>query len=211
MRKIDLSKVSEATVGGFKRLPAGGYVIKIAKCEDNPSNSTLKFYFDIAEGEYKNFYSESYKNDTRTPKKWGGTFTKSYDTSKPKALSFLKQFVTAVQNSNKGFVWDEEHEEQFKNKIVGATFREEEYVGNDGKVRTSVKPDMFHSADKIRKGDFEIREPKKLETTVETKASTANIDFNAMFADNTPTAEQNNDAVPNEKDVWGDDDNDLPF
>ena len=188
MRKVDLSKVQEAGSGNYKKLPAGGYVIRILKCEDVPDKNRLDFYFDIDEGEYKGFYGEKYKNDTRETKKWGGRFSKSYDSSNEKALPFFKQFVTAVQNSNKGFVWDEEHEQQFVKKVVGATFREEEYQGNNGKIQTSCKPDMFHSADKIRKGDFEVRELKKLDAT-KVSSQTKQDDFIDPFAQDNKATE----------------------
>lgn len=163
MKKVDLSKVQEASSGSYKKLPAGGYIIRILKVEDIPDKNRLDFYFDIDEGEYKGFYGEKYKSDTRETKKWGGRFSKSYDANNERALPFFKQFVVAVQNSNKGFVWDGEHEQQFVKKVVGATFREEEYQGDNGKVQTSCKPDIFHSVDKIRNGEFEIRETKTLD------------------------------------------------
>lgn len=172
MKKVDLSKVQEAGSGNYKRLPADGYVLKILKVQDVPEYNRLDFYFDIAEGPYKDYYNERYKSNTNTNKKWGGRFSKSYDQNNERALPFFKQFVTAIQNSNKGFNWDEEHEQQFVKKLVGATFREEEFVGQNGKVSVSVKPDMFHSVDKIRSGDFTIREIKKLDPT-KVQATTA--------------------------------------
>ena len=179
MKKVDLSKVKEAGSGSYKRLPVGGYVLRILKVVDVPEYNRLDFYYDIAEGEYKDYYNERYKANTNENKKWGGRFSKSYDANNERALPFFKQFVTAVQNSNKGFVWDEEHEQQFVKKLVGATFREEEFVGQNGKVAVSCKPDMFHSVDKIRSGDFTIREyyglrkasaPKAKSTTPAKKA-----------------------------------------
>ncbi len=207
MKKVDLSKVQEVGSSNYKKLPAGGYIIRILKCEDVPERNRLDFYFDIAEGEYKGFYNDRYKSDTRETKKWGGRFSKSYDSNNERALPFFKQFVTSVQNSNKGFVWDGEHEQQFVKKIVGATFREEEYQDNTGKVRTSCKPDMFHSADKIRSGDFEVRELKKLTVTATTNNSNGTI-INPFEDDNKPTESPFDDnSSPfdtNDDNIWGD-------
>lgn len=201
MKKIDLSNVKEVGNGNYKKLPAGGYVLKIVKCEDVPSRNRLDFFFDIVEGEYKGFYADRYKSDTRENKKWGGRFSKSYDENNERALPFFKQFVTAVQNSNNGFVWDGEHEQQFVKKLVGASFREEEYIGNDGKMRVSCKPDMFHSVDKIRKGEFEVREIKKLDPTkVATTTEPTAEKYVDPFANDNAVA----DSVP-----W--DDNSNPF
>ena len=206
MKKVDLSKVQEAGSGNYKKLPAGGYIIRILKCEDVPERNRLDFYFDIAEGEYKGFYNDRYKSDTRETKKWEGRFSKSYDSNNERALPFFKQFVTSVQNSNKGFVWDGEHEQQFVKKIVGVTFREEEYQDNTGKVRTSCKPDMFHSADKIRSGDFEVRELKKLTVTATT--SNSNGAIVNPFEDDKPTESPFDDNPSpfdtDDDNIWGD-------
>ena len=212
MKKVDLSKVQEAGSGSYKKLPAGGYIIRILKVEDVPDKNRLDFYFDIDEGEYKGFYGEKYKSDTRETKKWSGRFSKSYDTNNERALPFFKQFVTAVQNSNKGFVWDGEHEQQFVKKVVGATFREEEYQGNNGKVQTSCKPDMFHSADKIRSGDFEIREPKKLDPTKTTSTIKPAEPFVNPFSDDAAPAVDPFASTPpaDNSNPFGDDDSN-PF
>lgn len=198
MKKIDLSNVQEIG-GSYKKLPAGAYVLQIIKVEDISDKNRLDFYFDIAEGEYKGYYSERYKADDRPNKRWGGRFSKSYDTNNERALPFFKQFVTAVQNSNKGFVFDGEHEQTFVKKLVGATFREEEFLNSKGGVSVSCKPDMFHSVDKVRSGDVEIREIKKLNITKTTNDfvnpfanDTAPTDAVAeSFADNNPFGDSN--------------------
>ena len=208
MKKVDLSKVKEAGSGSYKRLPVGGYVLRILKVVDVPEYNRLDFYYDIAEGEYKDYYNERYKANTNENKKWGGRFSKSYDANNERALPFFKQFVTAVQNSNKGFVWDEEHEQQFVKKLVGATFREEEFVGQNGKVAVSCKPDMFHSVDKIRSGDFTIREIKRLTTT---KATTAPAnDPIPDFSDVFNTASTDTPTPAESENPW-DDSDENPF
>ena len=57
MKKVDLSKVKEAGSGSYKRLPVGGYVLRILKVVDVPEYNRLDFYYDIAEGEYKDYYN----------------------------------------------------------------------------------------------------------------------------------------------------------
>ena len=187
MKKVDLSKVKEAGSGSYKRLPVGGYVLRILKVVDVPEYNRLDFYYDIAEGEYKDYYNERYKANTNENKKWGGRFSKSYDANNERALPFFKQFVK---------------------KLVGATFREEEFVGQNGKVAVSCKPDMFHSVDKIRSGDFTIREIKRLTTT---KATTAPAndpipDFGDVF-NTTPT----DTPTPAESENPWDDSDENPF
>ena len=191
MKKVDLSKVKEAGSGSYKRLPVGGYVLQILKVVDVPEYNRLDFYYDIAEGEYKDYYNERYKANTNENKKWGGRFSKSYDANNERALPFFKQFVK---------------------KLVGATFREEEFVGQNGKVAVSCKPDMFHSVDKIRSGDFTIREIKRLTTT---KATTApandpipDTDFEAMFPSSNTQKTETSQVDTDNNFNW---DDDSPF
>ena len=63
--------------GEFETLPAGGYkcLIKKVVCEKTQAGKEyLKIGFDIAEGEYKDFYQKKFDNDTRSPeeRKWSG-------------------------------------------------------------------------------------------------------------------------------------------
>ena len=52
MKKIDWNNVEEAKDG---RLPAGGYICGITSVEDVANSEYLRFEYDIAEGEYKNY------------------------------------------------------------------------------------------------------------------------------------------------------------
>jgi len=78
------NEIKEA--GEFESLPAGGYVAVIKKVEDDTSKECLKISFDIAEGQYKDYYLELYKSMNF----WGGSFYRSY---KEKAQSFFKGFI----------------------------------------------------------------------------------------------------------------------
>ena len=162
MKKISgYDKIQES--GSFKKLPVGGYVVKILDATDVPEKEYLRISFDVAEGEYKGFFAEEYKNDTRDGKKWpnAGTFIRSY---KSKALPMLKGFTTAVEKSNKGYSWDFD-EKTLKNKVVGLVLGEEEFVNSSGKVRTRTYVSAVRSVDTIKKGEFTVPELKKLDAT----------------------------------------------
>ena len=152
------NEIKEA--GEFESLPANGYVAVIKNVEDDAIKECLKISFDIAEGEFKDYYLELYK----TMNFWGGSFYRSY---KEKAQSFFKGFITAVEESNPTFKWDW-NEQKLKGQRIGVVLREEEYIPqqgpNAGKVKTRLIVDEVRSADKIRKGDFKIKEKKLLET-----------------------------------------------
>ncbi|WP_279000614.1 hypothetical protein [Thomasclavelia cocleata] len=168
------NEIKEA--GEFESLPAGGYVAVIKKVEDDTSKECLKISFDIAEGQYKDYYLELYKSMNF----WGGSFYRSY---KEKAQSFFKGFITAVEESNSSFKWNWD-EQKLKGQRIGIVLREEEYIPqqgpNAGKVRTRLIVDEVRSADKIRKGDYKIKEKKLLENQL----STSNNPFKNGDGDN---------------------------
>lgn len=156
MKTINLSNVQEA--GQNYALPAGGYVCKITNVEDVPSKEYLMVDYDIAEGAYKDYYSKL----QAAKGFWGCTAYKSY---KETALPMLKRFCSAVTKSNPGYIFDageqNSDEKTLKGKFIGIVFYEEEYVGNDGSIKTRLKVDYETDVEKIRNKDFKVK-PKKL-------------------------------------------------
>lgn len=202
MKKISgYDKIQES--GSFKKLPVGGYIVKILSAIDVPEKEYLRISFDIAEGPNKGFFAEEYKNNTREDKKWpnAGTFVRSY---KEKALPMMKGFTTAVEKSNKNYTWNFD-ESTLKGKLVGLVIGEEEYVNSSGKMRTRTYVDAVRSVDIIREGKFEVPELKKLSADkVAASAPAASQPFQNPF--------DNDDAAPavvNEN-PW-DDSDENPF
>ena len=148
--------------GEFETLPAGGYkcLIKKVVCEKSQNGKEfLKIGFDIAEGQYKDFYQRKFENDTREDKKWSGIwvlFTEGYNpgTTNPK----FKGLITSVEASNPNFKFNFD-EQTLVNKKVGIVFREEDFEGFDGQVHTSVKPFFAVSYEKAE----EAKIPNKKE------------------------------------------------
>ena len=64
-----------------------------------------------------------------------------------------------MEQSNPGYKFNND-EKTLRGKLVGVVLREEEYMGNDGNLKTKLVVDRFTSVDKIRSGDYEVR-PKK--------------------------------------------------
>ena len=143
--------------GDFKVLPAGGYkcLIKKVACEKTQAGKEyLKIAFDIADGEYKDFYKEKFANDTRdiNQKKWSGIWTifvEGYEAGTTN--SKLKGLITSVEKSNNfTFDWNKANNEQdLVGKKVGIVFREEEFIGQDGQIHTSVKPCYAMNYDEV--------------------------------------------------------------
>ena len=207
MKKISgYDKIQES--GSFKKLPVGGYVVKILDATDVPEKEYLRISFDVAEGEYKGFFAEEYKNDTRDGKKWpnAGTFIRSY---KSKALPMLKGFTTAVEKSNKGYKWNFD-EKSLVNKIVGVVIGEEQYLNQKGQVRTRTYVSAVRSVDTIKKGDFTVPELKKLDATKVSSSQTKQETFVNPFANETAIDPFANEAAPAADDTAPWDDNN-PF
>lgn len=145
---------AQAFDGDFKQLPAGGYVCVVKKVFPTLTNNdkeAVMIFFDIAQGEYANYYSKIYDADTRKDKKWSGSKTQC---TEDKALSFFKGFVTSIENSNPGFKFDwnsENNEKTLENKLFGGVFQREQYL-KDGKPRFSTKLIEYRSVESIKKG-----------------------------------------------------------
>ena len=178
MKNINWNDVQEATE--YKTLPKGGYIIGIVAAEDVPEKEYLNIYWDVADGEFRGYFREMTRSMQERGKlesgkwAWGGIAKKSY---KENALPFFKGFLTAVEQSNPGYKFNND-EKTLRGKLVGAVLAEEEYMGNDGSIKTKLVIHKFTSIEKIREGDFEVP-PKKL---LNSGALPAN--FTAQISDN---------------------------
>ena len=153
MRKLGLENVEEASE--FKKVTPGLYTAKIVEVEDVPEKEYLKIELDIAVGEFKNYYTEL--NESKGF--WALTLYRSY---KDAALSFFKAFITATEKSNANYKFDEDKYLELKGKLVGVVLGEEEYKKADGTIGGKIVVNRLRSVDKIKKGNIEIPEIKKL-------------------------------------------------
>lgn len=178
--------------GSYKPLEPGGYICRIVKVKETKSRNgrdMLAIFLDIAEGPEADRYAISYKNDTRTTKKWGCMVYQLIEDQEGNTNKGFKTFIDAVEKSNSGFdevqLWSEAFCAYLKGKLVGGVFGREEYIDNQGKKRFSTKCMQFRDVDTIRKG-VEAPEDKLLADPVSQ---------NGWNSDFTPST----------------DDNDLPF
>lgn len=151
---------TKAIKGGesMARVPAGGYVCRIMHVFDMQDKQYLKIELDIAEGEYKGVYSDRYA-------KFGGNWPCSRISSyKDKALGMFKGFITSVEESNDRYQFNFD-EQTLVGKMVGVVFGDEEYLTDQGEMKTICKPQFFRSVSAIRSGDFEIPQLKKVATS----------------------------------------------
>lgn len=156
----------------FTTLPAGGYVCRIqgAKISEYQSHNgstfeRLEVAVDIEEGEYKGYYRQDFDNQQTEDKKWRGVFrlyVPSGDGSEQDNWSTakLKRFVTDVEDSNPGYRWDWD-EKKLKGKLVGLTFRREEWEYN-GRNGWKTNPFQAYTVDDIHQDKFQMPKDKPL-------------------------------------------------
>lgn len=144
-----------------EKLPVGGYVLKILNAEEvkfQNGGSGLKISFDIAEGEYKDFYAKNYKSQ-QEPKKWKGNrqLGVPMDSDDDSKKDYFANQMACIEASNPGYEWDWD-ETKLKGKFVGAVFGEKEWEmnGNSGYFTTCRG---FRTVDAIKAGKYKVPAP----------------------------------------------------
>lgn len=116
---------------GSAKLPEGTYVAKVMNVRfeagKNGNSDRIIVQFDIAEGEYKDFFKSAYDADTSEDKKWKGKATiyipadDGSEQDKWTKNKFAK-WTNAFEDSNKGYSWDWD-ESKWKGLFVGLVYR----------------------------------------------------------------------------------------
>lgn len=149
------------------RLPAGGYelVILDAKVDQLSWGQILVIRFDVASGEYKDFYNDDYLAQGDN-KKWKGTFRiilPSDDGTEQDSYKIrnLKTAIAAIEDSNSNFTWDWD-ERKLKGNVVGGLFGNNEYEFN-GYTGFYTACRRFVDIQKIKESNFKIPQDKLLD------------------------------------------------
>lgn len=141
---------------GFERLELGGHKGIIKNIEEYTSTisgkTSLKVEADTDKDDKQpNYYQKQYDENTNSDKKWSPAGTKYVPLgSEENQVKMLKSFITAIENSNNGFVynWDKDID-QLKGKKVGLVAGLEEYKDQEENIKTATKIVQFRSLDKI--------------------------------------------------------------
>lgn len=160
-----------AQMGGeFEKLPVGGHVCKILNAKVEQSRNGLDMLvlaIEIVDGNaldgfYKRAYerAKQYRPDAKYPGVYRSTVTKQDGTTNP----MFKGLMTAIEKSNSGYTWNW-NETTLTGKFVGFNFGEEEFLTQQGEVRTNVKPRFPATVEDVRKGDMVAPALKKLGNT----------------------------------------------
>ncbi len=186
-----------------QKLPLGAYVCKVRKAvvQSNDFGEQLCVLFDIVEGEFKGFFDEDFKANTRADKKWKGVlrqFIPKDDGSEKDewTKSSFKGMTAAFEMSNPGYQWNWD-EASLSGKMVGILFRNEEW-DYKGKTGWAVRPFRAIPIESVRCGNFILPNDKPLKD--KTVASVGYMDnFNALNSRMNDFAE------------IGEEDGELPF
>ena len=149
-------------------LPLGAYVCKVkgVRVDSYDGNSAqLAIQFDIAEGEYMDFYKREYAANNNENKKFKGVLRVWLPKDDGSEMdewtkSTFKGMCTAFEKSNPGYAWNW-NEQTLIGRMIGILFRNEEWE-YDGKTGWSVKPFRAISVDSVRSGNFKIPKEKTL-------------------------------------------------
>lgn len=173
IKKFDFEKKRTAN---FKALEPGGYVCKIHSAEvlNYDWGDVLKVNFDIAEGEFMDYYIEQYNRNPNEDRKWQGNIRitlpdegNQYFESQKKKFG---NFIVCVEESNPGYAWDW-NEATLKDKYVGIVFGNEEYSFN-GYSGWKAKPQLIVSTDDIYNNNFKVPKDKPLKNSSASYAET---------------------------------------
>lgn len=156
--KFDTAQVKTGSL--FDPLPKGAYVIKIVKAKETPNKngdgSHIKVAFDIAEGDYQDFYKKQFDSITDEDKHWpydGVHNLVAPDDNSPQwMIDNFGTFIAALEDSNDGYHWDW-NEEKWKGLVIGALFRIEQ-TEKDGNIYDHTRPFWFRDAATIRSGKY---------------------------------------------------------
>lgn len=176
-----------AAYTNIPQLPKGAYILKIGGAEvcENKNGQYIKISCDIAEGEYKGFFTNDYKAQTVEDKKWHCNYLLNVpkdDGSEQDGWTKrrFKTVMMALEDSNPGyhFDWDEK---KFKGKVIGGLFNIREYKANDGSIRQATNLKTLCAVDDIKKGTFRMPKDDLMERPAAAPVSLPEMDADGFM------------------------------
>lgn len=169
---------------GGASIEPGGYELKIigAKVNQFKNCQIMKVAFDIINHEqYAGYYASRFSSaKAQNPDaKWGGVFDvfipkDDGSENDEKTKMNFKRFITAVEKSNEGYVWNWD-ENSLKGRVFGGVFGREEFLTKEGDKKFAVKCRFARSVESIRSGDFTLPKDKLLNNQQSAPQYTQNI------------------------------------
>lgn len=163
MKPIQNFTAEKAAAG---TLPKGGYLATILHQEIKKYDwgEVLILSFDINDGEYKNFFTRQYEENTKEDKKWKGIFRLTVPDENSKFFEGNKRAfsnaIWAIEQSNEGYTWNWD-EKTLEGKKVGVLFRNKEWEMN-GDSGWTTECCALESIENIKSGNFRMPKDKSL-------------------------------------------------
>lgn len=165
MKKINnWDGLKNEEVSSLPSLPVGNYICQIKNVVDVPEKEYLKVQFDIVKGDFKDHFSKLSNNNLDNWVNQGTTY-RSYKAS---ADQFFRNFITAIEKTNKGYVWDW-NEKSLIGKGFVAVFGEEEWQNDSGEINISIKIREIRSLQALQEGKIDTPKLKKFKPKKENK------------------------------------------
>lgn len=141
--------------GNFQKLPAGGYICRIAGVElikSKTGKDMLKIIVDIERGKFKDYFFKRFLQDKERFEnpRWGCVYYQVVEGDI--SLAIFKGIIENIEKSNPGYKWDW-NEKSLVNKIFGGIFREEEFINRQGGVSSVMRLAYIRSTEKIEEVD----------------------------------------------------------
>lgn len=157
MNKIQGYDEAQSYTGESRTLPAGKYICEIKGAKEvatKTGKKQLVLQLDIAEGEYKDYYSNQYAANIQkngTSAKWnnGGLFRQGFEGNQ---LPYFKGKITCIEKSNAGYVWNWD-EKTLKGKKIGVLFGREQFIMN-GQKRMATKARAVRSIEGLKTSEI---------------------------------------------------------
>ena len=141
-----------------KYMPNDGWagVVRCEGVEDHPDKQYLGVMFDVAEGEYKDYYKS---DDFYADKPWAHTLILSYT---DRGERQFKASMEAIAKCNPGWTWNwDEH--SLIGRAFGLVLGAEEYISTRGEVKTRLRRfGRVVPIEDIREGNYTIPKIKPL-------------------------------------------------
>lgn len=152
----------------FEQLPKDGYVCKILaieKMKSKKDQDMIKVSFDIAEGDYKDFYAKQFRENTSEDKKWSYDAVMylviPYDGCADFISTNWDTFWADIEDSNNGYVFSGD-EKTVKGKVFGGLFRIEQTEHN-GNIYDHTRLAFTTVAQNIRDKKFKLPNDKMIQ------------------------------------------------
>lgn len=190
MPKIDSKKYDAAEVtegGSFAKMTAGGYVVRIQAVRTKDASGFdyvvgkqyVKLIYDVDEGEFAGKFSDPYWEGEKMD--WGHQIYWSWKNVNDDewAMERFKRQIHCFDESNPGFdakaAFEADKWQLFIGKRIGIVLGEEEYIGNDGSVKTRFTFPNIKSVQDIQAGKFKVPPLKKLPDDERPKQASAEV------------------------------------